>query len=56
MDAATKVYGELNPTFTLSFDGFVFGEDETALGGSADFTTDADETSGVGDYGVTPSG
>ncbi len=56
VDPATKVYGELNPTFTLSFDGFVFGEDENDLGGAAVFSTDADETSGVGDYGVTPSG
>ncbi len=53
---STKVYGEANPDFAASYDGFVTGDDEDDLGGSLAFATSADASSAIGDYAVTPSG
>jgi hypothetical protein len=55
-NAATKVYGEANPAFSVSYAGFVLGQDEHALGGTLAFATDAAAASAVGAYLVTPSG
>src|SRR5207249_4721008 len=33
----TKVYGDANPTFTVSYSGFVLGQDASVLGGSLSF-------------------
>jgi hypothetical protein len=55
-DDKTKTYGDANPAFTLSYDGFVLGEDEGVLGGTADFSTSATASSDVGEYAISPSG
>ncbi len=49
-----KVYGELDPELTVVFDGFVFDEDETALGGALIVERDPGED--VGTYVITASG
>ena len=53
---ATRVYGDLNPSLTGSLTGFKFGQDATALTGSASWTTLADNSSHVGGYAITGSG
>ena len=40
-DPATKVYGAANPAFTVSYKGFVNGDDATKLGGTLAFATTA---------------
>src|SRR5207302_3516937 len=55
-DPKTKVYGEPNPAFTVSYSGFVLGESNSALGGSLAFATSAITSSPVGSYSITPSG
>jgi hypothetical protein len=56
VDDATKVYGSANPAFTASYAGFVLGQDETALSGTATYTTAATAASDVGTYTVSLSG
>jgi hypothetical protein len=51
-DAKTKTYGDLNPELTISFDGFIDGDDESVLDFLPDIYTSADESSGVGDYTI----
>ena len=53
---ASKIYGEPNPAFSVSYAGFVNGDDASTLGGTLTFSTSADATSPVGSYEVTPSG
>jgi hypothetical protein len=53
---AIKHFGQGNPDFTASYDGFVLGQDASALGGSLAFTTTALGSSYVGGYAVTPGG
>jgi hypothetical protein len=55
-DNATKKYGEANPPFTATYDGFVNEEDGTDLEGALSFATDADAASEVGEYSIVPSG
>ena len=57
-DDATKVYGQPNPTFTASYDGFVLGEDPSVLGGALTFMTSATTASHVqaGGYSMSPDG
>jgi hypothetical protein len=52
----SKSEGEADPTFQVSFDGFVLGQDASVLGGSLSFTTAATTASPAGLYPVTPSG
>ncbi len=52
----SKYCGQLNPKFTVSYDGFVNGENESVLGGTLAFTTAADVYSTGAKYSVTPSG
>src|SRR5207253_3926924 len=51
-----KVFGQLNPAFTVSYSGFVLGEGPFALGGTLVFSTAATTSSTVGSYSITPSG
>ncbi len=51
-----RTYGEANPGFSASYDGFVLGDKASDLGGTLSFSTNADKTSPVGNYDVTPSG
>src|SRR5690606_20715993 len=53
---ASRAYGEANPSFDVSYDGFVDGEDATALDTRPTAATDATETSAPGSYAVTVSG
>ncbi|MBO4561067.1 MAG: hypothetical protein J5705_03745 [Bacteroidaceae bacterium] len=53
---ATKVYGEENPQFTFSAQGFVNNDDISCFTQGVQFTTTADATSGAGEYAITPSG
>src|SRR5437660_3133667 len=55
-DPSSKVFGQLNPSFTVSYSGFVLGQNSSALGGSLSFSTSATTASVVGPYSVTPSG
>jgi hypothetical protein len=54
--AATKTYGAANPSFSVSYSGFVLGDTSAALGGTLSFSTAATSGSPVGTYAVTPSG
>jgi hypothetical protein len=55
-DDATKIYGQENPAFTVSYSGFVNGDTPTSLGGMLSFSTPATAASPVGTYDVTPGG
>jgi hypothetical protein len=56
-DNKSKVFDGFPFTgFTVSYDGFVFGEDETSLGGTLIFTGNAVGATEVGTYTITPSG
>jgi hypothetical protein len=50
---ASKVYGQVNPTFTDTITGFVNGETANVVSGSASLTTTATTSSPVGAYVVT---
>ena len=54
----TRQYGEANPDFTVVFDGLKRGEtpESNSLTGTLQFSCDADTTSHVGDYAITPFG
>ena len=49
----TREYGEDNPTFELSYSGFVNNEDESVLISMPKATTDATPYSDVGDYDIS---
>lgn len=49
----TREYGEDNPTFELSYSGFVNNEDESVLISMPKATTDATPYSDVGDYEIS---
>src|SRR5438105_4760306 len=55
-DPSSKVYGQPNPSFAVSYAGFVLSQNSSALGGSLSFSTSATTASVVGAYSVTPSG
>jgi sugar lactone lactonase YvrE len=52
----TKIAGEANPTFTVSYNGFVLGEGPSVLGGTLSFSTTATASSPPGTYAITPGG
>ena len=49
-----KIYGEVNPALTVTYNGLVNGE--TALSPAPSLSTVADQLSGVGTYDITASG
>src|SRR5690606_26174455 len=53
---ATRAYGEANPAFEVSYDGFVDGEDASALAAQPTATTEATGTSAPGSYAITIAG
>jgi hypothetical protein len=55
-DDQTKILHGANPTFTVSYSGFVPGEDKTSLGGTLAFTTNVPSPEQVGTWTITPSG
>jgi hypothetical protein len=52
----SRLYGGANPGFTVSYTGFVSGENSSLLTGSLSFSTTANINSPAGNYAVTPSG
>jgi hypothetical protein len=52
----TKITGEANPTFTVSYSGFVLGQGAGVLGGTLTFSTLAMTGSPPGTYAITPGG
>ena len=56
VDDTTKAYGDPNPAFTVSYLGFINGDDASALGGTLAFATAATTGSPVGTYTVSASG
>lgn len=52
----SKTYGEPNPDLTISYSGFVNGEDENVLITKPSLATTADKNSAVGTYPITISG
>ncbi|RYE16429.1 MAG: cadherin-like beta sandwich domain-containing protein, partial [Sphingobacteriales bacterium] len=54
--AATKKYGEANPTFTGTITGFVNNQMVANLSGTPVYSTTATTASGVGSYPITLSG
>ena len=55
-DNQTKITGEANPAFTVSYSGFVLGEGPGVLGGTLTFSTLATTSSPPGTYTITPGG
>jgi hypothetical protein len=53
-DAKTKTFGAADPTFTVSYAGFIGSETPTVLGGALQFTRSPGEA--VGTYLITPGG
>jgi hypothetical protein len=56
VDDSGKAPGEPNPPFTVSYRGFVNGDNPASLSGTLQFTTSADSASAPGTYTVTASG
>lgn len=55
-DAISREYGENNPVFTVSYDGFVNNDNESALDVIPSATTSATPTSNVGTYTISLNG
>ncbi len=55
-DDATRAYNAANPSFTVTYVGFVNGDDEGDLDTLATASTLATSLSPVGTYAITPSG
>ncbi|KYG71348.1 putative secreted protein (Por secretion system target) [Roseivirga ehrenbergii] len=55
-DDKSKTYGEANPTFTISYTGFVNGDDANAITTEPTASTVADATTGVGAYDIDLAG
>jgi len=53
---ASRVYGDPNPNFEISYTGFILGEDEKVLTTKPMASTMATKTTNVGDYPITVSG
>jgi len=55
-NSLSRAYGQINPVFTVTYTGFVNGDDENDLGGTLAFTSPAGIDSPVGVYPITPLG
>ncbi|HVK39492.1 MAG TPA: MBG domain-containing protein, partial [Candidatus Kapabacteria bacterium] len=53
---ATREYGDANPGFSVSYAGFVNGDNAASLGGTLVVTTTATSTSAIGTWPITASG
>jgi hypothetical protein len=53
---ATKKVGEDNPVFTIAYDGFVLGDDESAISDLPVASCAAKASSPIGDYDIVVSG
>jgi len=52
----TRIYGAANPTFTVSYSGFLNGDTQSAVTTAPTITSTAIATSAVGTYPITASG
>lgn len=52
----SRIFGDPNPSFSASFNGFATGEGVGNLSGALGFSTPAGLLSPVGSYAITPSG
>ncbi|GGI50883.1 hypothetical protein GCM10011425_20950 [Mucilaginibacter galii] len=55
-DNQSKIYGAVNPSLTVRYNGFVNGEMPAVLSTAATATTSANAASGVGTYAIVPAG
>src|SRR5207244_2501925 len=55
-DNKTRLYGETNPVFTVTYTGFTNGEDASVITGTLSGSTTATTNSPVGNYPITASG
>ena len=55
-NSATRVYGQQNPAFTVTYAGLINGDLPSSLGGSLHFSTAATASSPVNTYSVVPGG
>src|SRR5262249_4927136 len=53
---ATKIQGEANPAFSVSYYGFVLSQGPSVLSGTLTFSTQATTNSPLGTYAITPGG
>ena len=53
---ASRVYGDDNPSFNVTYSGFVNGENESVITSAPTISTTATKTSNVGEYPITASG
>src|SRR4051812_15353691 len=53
---SSKTYGSANPSFGVSYSGFVNGDNSGDLGGALSFSTTATQSSNVGHYTVSVDG
>jgi len=53
---STKYCGQMNPAFSVTYIGFVNGENESVLGGTLSLSSTANEDTGIGTYSISPSG
>ncbi len=56
VNSATRSFGQANPTFTVTYFGFLHGDDASVLIGAPKFSTNAAPGSGVGSYPVQAGG
>src|SRR5262249_14922221 len=54
-DDKTRIYGAANPTFTVTYSGFLNGDTASVLSGSPSLSTAATTSSAVGTYAITAS-
>ncbi len=52
----TVTYGDVAPDYTVTYEGFVEGENESKLGGPLTFTCEYAPGKDVGSYDITPKG
>jgi hypothetical protein len=55
-EGKSRLYGETNPVFTVTYTGFVNGENASIVSGTLTSSTTADTNSPVGGYPITLSG
>src|SRR5271166_2029227 len=55
-NSATRVYGQQNPAFTVTYAGLTNGDLPSSLGGSLHISTAATASSPVNTYSVVPGG
>ena len=55
-DAKSRLYGAANPPFTVSYSGFVNGQDASVVGGTLNGSTTATTNSPVGTYPISVGG